>query len=694
MRILGIHGGRKREGDDDPSGHMFHDSAAVLLVDGELVAAVEEERLSRIKHTNCFPVRAVEWCLRQGGIRLDEVDRIPINISRYVADGMEKAAFLENPRYTEEPDGLASLARLFRAAFGVDVTEKIRFCNHHIAHAWSAYAPSGFERSLIFSVDGDGDNCSGMVLRADGRKLSKLREYSIRQSLGRLYHTLIRVVGYRRFDEYKVMGLAPYGDPDRFSKVFSRCYRLLPEGDYLLEEGATWFACLDEAGILRQSRRKGEPFSQVHMDFSASLQACLEKIVFHVLQHYQSVTGERNLCLAGGVAHNCTLNGKIANSGLFDKVFVQPAAHDAGGAMGAAFWVHFSDQKGASPPKMRHLSLGPDLGKPVEVARELRRWSEFVTIETVSDPAVRAAQLLASGHVIGWAQGRSEFGPRALGNRSILADPRPGDNKLRVNQMVKKRESYRPFAPSVLEEKVRDYFELPPGDDAYPFMIFVFDVRPQVRELLGAITHVDGTARVQTVSRDVDPLYWRLIDEFGRLTGVPMVLNTSFNNNAEPIVDSVDDAVACFLTTGLEYLVVGNHVVAKKDAAVRRRACLSAVPSLLPFRKLVKRKLTGAEPGGSTPAFAIETTKSRDFVTASIAISPAMFAALQNADDRKTMAELLEEAGVVGHTVIDPVLVELESLWAERAVALAPPRSDAQVASKAPGMVAFQSLSA
>ena len=311
-------------------------------------------------------------------------------------------------------------------------------------------------------------------------------------------------------------------------------------------------------------RRQHEPFAQIDRDAAASLQETLETIVLHVLAHHRAATGLRHLCLAGGVAHNCSMNGQILRSGLFGRVFVQPVAHDAGAALGAAQHAAFRHgQSGRTREPLTHVYLGPDLPPPTGIEAVLSRWRHFLDFTREDDICRRAATLIAEGRVIGWVQGRSEFGPRALGNRSILADPRPARNKDRINAMVKKREGYRPFAPSVLRENAHLYFEIR-EDEEFPFMIFVVGVRPEMRELLGAVTHVDGTARIHTVTRGTNDRYWRLIDSFRDLTGVPILLNTSFNNNAEPIVDSATDAIVTYLTTGLDDLVIGDYLVRKK----------------------------------------------------------------------------------------------------------------------------------
>jgi carbamoyltransferase len=671
MFVLGVHGGRRREDEDNPLGFALHDSAAVLLLDGRVVAAIEEERLNRIKHTNCFPVQSIKYCLDESRLSLTDVDYIAINSAGHLMDVTAKRAFLANPSLKSPTDGRAFVASLFETNFGVNVEAKIRFCRHHVAHAWSAFAPSGYDSSLILVLDGDGDDLSGMVLLAEGDKMTKLAEYDIGQSLGHFYAQMIALLGYQRFDEYKAMGLAPYGNPETYSRLFQEFYHLLPDGNFEIVDADTSTLRLIEAGILDQARRKGETLTQVHKDLAATLQATLEEIVLHVLKHYAHETKQKNLCFAGGVAHNCSLNGRILYSGLFDKVFVQPAAHDAGGAIGSAISVFRDERASQQPHKLEHLYFGTDIADLSETpGKTLSRWGQFLTFEKVDSVAQRTAQLLAEGSVVGWAQGRSEFGPRALGNRSILADPRPAFNKLLINKMVKKREAYRPFAPSVLEERLHEFFDVPPDRAEFPFMIFVLKVREQMRELLGAVTHVDGTARVQTVSRKDNPKYWELIHEFQKLTGIPILLNTSFNNNAEPIVDSVEDAIVCFLTTGLDYLVVGDYIAQKKET-VADDAFEALVPSLPKSRKLVKRTGLGGS-GQWESVYEIQGTMSNYFARRVVTVSPEVFAVLMAADGTRTLATLFAETGATDAYRRAQVREEMENLWDKRIITLRP----------------------
>lgn len=673
MLVLGFHGGAKREDEDHRAGFSLHDAAAVLVEDGKILAAIEEERLNRIKHTNCFPLRAIRYCLNEKNLNLMDVDRIVTNFDEKLLNFFVKQAFLEKADFPTQAGGRQFVASLFEREFGVNILDKIRFCKHHIAHAWSAFGPSGYDRSLILVLDGDGDNLSGMVLLGEGDKLVTLREYGINQSLGNLYTNIIRLLGYHRFDEYKVMGLAPHGNPATYASLFEKCYQLLPDGNYALESPANWLLHFHSAGLVDQARRKGEPFTQAHKDIAAALQATLEKIALHILAHFKKQTNQTHLCIAGGVAHNCTLNGKILYSDLFEKVFVQPAAHDAGGALGSALALFYEERPAHRSQKLEHVFFGSASPGDSAIAEDLNLWSDFLSFEKVERISERAAELLAAGAVIGWVQGRSEFGPRALGNRSILADPRPASNKELINQIVKKREAFRPFAPSVLEESLHDFFDVPPNRAEFPFMIFVLKVREEMREKLGAITHVDGTARVQTVSQKDNPRYWELIHEFQKLTGIPILLNTSFNNNAEPIVNSPEEAIVCFLTTGLNYLVVGDYLASKKELDSSSDAYQRLVPDLPNCRRLVKRKsLDGDSP---QTVFEIEGTMSRFFARMVVAISEPVFSVLEAADGKKALNELFDDNGIVEKDKRGELIAEMLELWSQRIIILRRQRS-------------------
>jgi len=584
MVILGLAGGFDPvyESYFDFGTDLLHDAAAVLIRDGEVVAGIEEERLNRIKHTNKIWHSAVLFCLEQAGIELHQLDRIAVYVSEPFLDESLKQLRLVKPALGDLQDARAVYQYLFRREFGVELPREIfSFVNHHLAHAATAYYLSGYPQSLVLTIDGSGDHVSGTVVDVKGNEFNVLMTKPVHESLGFFYLEVIRFLGYRIFDEYKVMGLAPYGDPSRFAEKFAGFYSLLPDGDYTLHKER--IVSLYEDLMPRQ---KGEPFAQVHKDIAAALQQALETIVMHILRHFQEVTGHQRLAIAGGVGQNSSMNGKILQSGLFRQVFAPSFAADSGCAYGAAIYTAHRLQPQLPFRRAPHAYWGSAVPEAEPLQQVLAKWSAFADISEMSDTAEQTSALICAGKVIGWVQGRSEFGPRALGNRSIIADPRLGSHKETINAMIKMRESYRPFAPSIQEEYLQEFFEVPNDERHFPFMSFVLPVKEEKRALLAAITHVDGSARLQTVSREHNPRYWELIDAFRAKTGVPILLNTSFNNHAEPIVDSVDDAVVCYLTSGLDYLVVGDYLLSKRQWDGRELRALK--PALPKAARLVK----------------------------------------------------------------------------------------------------------
>lgn len=703
MFCLGISGGLNRVHEDRAYSFppaLGHDGAAALFENGRLVAAIEEERLNRIKHSNKFPVRAIRHCLDSAGIALGDVERIGffltesycdallanmaewggnMNRDRGSAQAMRlvegidlSAPLLAGPvRGTggKRPGGRASSTSGIRSVVGgllerefaapVD-HNRITFVRHHLAHAISAAAMSGFDESLVLVVDAFGDASSGMVARANGSAVTEIESFGSQHSIGYFYLNVCQFLGYSLFDEYKVMALAPFGDAATFRSVLRASYHPLPNGRYEIDHNRMAFALYKRLSV----RKKADPISQEHKDLAAALQEALEDIVFHVVRWHREATGLRRLCFAGGVAHNCSLNGRLLNSGLFDEIFVQPAAHDAGCALGAGMLT--SQEAGSAVPvaRLRDVYLGSDIGPVDEVNAELARWSSMLTATHCQSIAETTAHLLAQGAVVGWVQGRSEFGPRALGNRSIVADPRPALNKERINLMVKKREEYRPFAPSVLEERAGEFFELPPGANRLPFMTFVMKVRPERRAELGAITHVDGTARLQTVAKADNPRYWELIDCFGKLTGVPIVLNTSFNNNVEPIVETVEDAMVSFLTTELDYLVVGDYLVSKRALPVE--AWLTAHLSLPPYVRLFQTRAVG-ESGHMETIFEVGTSSGR---AGRVAVSGDVWHCLNGSVGQPIGLTLADH--LVPAERQQACAAELLELWSKRLVCLRP----------------------
>jgi len=638
-----------------------HDSAAALVEDGNILFAIEEERLNRIKHTNKMPVQAIRACLASHNVHLKDID--VFSYYEQDIDGWLNREILDSPNQPRSVKRAQFLQEQFIRAFGYEVdAARFQFIHHHYAHAMSAFAVSGYESSLVITLDGVGDGDSGIVLDMTGHECKHLASLSAANSLGLFYLDVIACLGYRLFDEYKAMELAPYGDPERFWGMFRSFYTLLPDGTYEI----------DRVGMRRwlntlTPRRRGEPFSQEHKDIAAALQEALEAMAFHVIRSYRDVTRQKNLCLAGGVAHNCILNGKILRSGMFENVFVQPAAHDAGCALGAALFSYYQTKPSTlRPAQISHVYWGTEVGDDDFIQRRLESWREFLDFSKERDVVEKTAGLLASNHVIGWVQGRSEFGPRALINRSILADPRPAKNKDRINQLVKKREAYRPFAPSVIEEEAEEFFNVRVDRGPQGFMLFLVDVRKEKRAQLGAITHVDGTASVQVVSRATNEKFWRLIRSFGEVTGVPVLLNTSFNNNVEPIVNSVEEAITCFLTTGIDHLVIGDYLIRKK--AVSWQDYLSLTVSLPPYVYLHHLKSVDSE---AHLADSFYLGVSYDNKTRNN-ISRAVAEVLGCANTGQTIRQIISARGLAeadqGRSVVDSLI----DLWCRRLVILRP----------------------
>lgn len=571
--------------------NAFHgDSSACIVCDGELVNAAEEERFRRIKHWAGFPSEAIKWCLQDAGLKLAEVGHIAVNqdskanIGKKVAYTLLKrpdlSLVLDRIRNKRERDGIdVHLAK----AFPDDAFNgKMHAVEHHVAHLSSAFHVSPFSEAVVVSVDGFGDFASAAWGYGRGTQIDVDDRVYFPHSLGIFYQALTQYLGFPNYgDEYKVMGLAPYGEP-RFLPEMRKIVELLDDGSFRLnlsffrhakekieyewENGSpsvgTLFAQPLEA-LLGKARGRDEPLEQKHRDIARSVQAMYEEAFFHLLNALHRKHGGSAVCVAGGCGMNSVANGKITLRTPFTQVYVQSAAGDAGGAIGAAFTVWHS-LGGDRGPAMTHAYLGPGYDNAA-IATLLEREATAIKLEGCSvmhqaDEALlcqAAALAIADGKVVGWFQGRMEWGPRALGNRSILGDPRRADMKDILNIKIKRRESFRPFAPSILREAVPDWFEL---DGDVPFMMQVYPIRAEKRIEIPAVTHVDGSGRLQTVDVTTNPRYYRLIEAFRTLTGVPMVLNTSFNEN-EPVVCKPEEALDCFLRTKMDVLVIGNWIV-------------------------------------------------------------------------------------------------------------------------------------
>ena len=550
------------------------DAAAALVIDGQLVAAAEQERFNRKKHSGEFPIDAVRFCLAEAGMSLEEVDELAHGFDYepyrtvYSQDKVSAALFREV--FSKE----ALLAQVRRDLPGFP-EQKVHCVRHHLAHAASAAFTSGWDECLVIVNDAMGEvECLSVHDFHDG-KLDGIYSLSANDSIGILYSLVTLQLGFDfNSDEYKIMGLAPYGDPSHFRPFFEQAVELCPNGTIRIpilrlnrtrEEREGYLATrawLDQHLIPRR-RPDEESVSSIHEDVAAALQECLEHVIMHICGHFGMKTGLRRLALAGGVALNCTANGKLMHSGLFDEVYVQPVAGDDGSALGAALYRNSLAQK---IPISRFPAplFGPQFCSS-DVEKALHRFDGKIQLkhfDTVEETCARAARLIADGRVIAWSRGRMEFGPRALGNRSILADPGRAEMRDRINAMVKKREAFRPFAPACTVEEVHRWFEVAPGTEM-PYMISIVSVRPEVRTQLPAITHVNGSARLQTVSERDNPDFHALLRAVGEVTGKQVVLNTSFNVKGQPIVNTPEEAIETFLGTGIEELFLENFHVSR-----------------------------------------------------------------------------------------------------------------------------------
>lgn len=657
MLVLGLSGNLLPVDSDLVAFGDIHDSAACLISNGVPLAAVEEERFNRIKQTGKFPINSIQACLDIAGLSPSQIDAVGFNYQEDDVDHLLTGLYVRNNQPMRSARQLM-MDRL-NGHFGVDLPDdRIVYAEHHVAHAASCFARSGMEDALVVVMDGAGENHSTTVFRGARGRLESLATYNIGKSLGFFYLGAISLLAYGLGDEYKVMGLAPYGNPERYRDVFDGLYNLTDQGDYTLRRPLREF--------LRHGftpRLKGQEFTQEHMDFAAGLQHTIETIAMHIITYWAQSSGLTNLCFVGGVAHNSSLNGLILRSGLFREVFIHPASHDAGTAEGAALAVaHQLDDLPLRQSRLRSASLGPDLGTAAEIEKELACWDEFIEYERPADIVEPAAELLADGAVLGWVHGRSEYGPRALGNRSILADARPSDNKQKINSMVKKRESYRPFAPVVTQEAAATYFDLPATRANYDFMSFVVNVREDRRAELGAVTHVDGSARLQVIDPASNQRFYDLVRRYGELTGVPVLLNTSFNNNAEPIVQTVHDALTCFLTTELDVLVIEDFLIRRRQG--HSLAFGSLIPRFRPVTRLVKRSsMTPAGPQEVVYEIYLDYGKGPH-----AEISAASFALLEAADGERCLDSLAQAAGGLS----TEVRVELYDLWQQRFFELRP----------------------
>lgn len=603
MRILGI-------------SCYYHDSAATIIVDNEIVAAVQEERFTRIKHTPDFPLNSIKFCLEETGLKIEELDAVVFYDKPIV-----KFERLLSTFYQVAPKGLIPFIKsipiwlkekLFLRKLIYDNLKEIEpslkkkdlnllFTEHHLSHAASSFYPSNFKESAILTIDGVGEWCTASICKGDDKKIEIIKELHFPHSVGLLYSAFTYFLGFKvNSGEYKLMGLAPYGIKNSeetklfIDKIKSEIVDIKDDGSIFLNQ--KYFKYTYGLRMIKEkkfkslfgfnTRKEEEEITQTHCNMALAIQNVTEEIVIKMVKETKKLTKLNNLCLSGGVALNCVANGKIEELGLFENIYIQPASGDAGGSLGAALAInhmYFDSNRFYSKDYdlMKGSYLGPFFSNKEILITNKKYKAKYNYIESFENLSKEVAKLISQGNIVGWFQGRSEFGPRALGNRSILADPRNPNMQKKLNLKIKYREGFRPFAPSVLEEDYYDFFE---GKTKSPYMLFVKKIQKQVkqktpdgywklnywdklytkRSKLQSITHVDFSARIQTVSKKTNLRYWTLINEFKKITNVAVLVNTSFNVRGEPMVNSPEDAFKCFMNTEMDFLVINNYLYSKK----------------------------------------------------------------------------------------------------------------------------------
>ena len=591
---------------------FYHDSAAVLIMDGEIVAAAQEERFTRIKHDSAFPVNAAKYVLAEAGLSLKDItaisfydkpylkfERLLETYNGFAPSGVQ--SFLSSiPVWIKEKLFMRRMLKDELAKIGIG-TPQILFPEHHLSHAASAFYPSPFKDAAILTVDGVGEWATTTICKGEGKDITVLKELHFPHSVGLLYSAFTAFCGFRvNSGEYKLMGLAPYGNrsakriKEWKEKIYNQLIDVREDGSLLLNmdyfnyaTGMTMFKKAPWEKLFEIPAREPESdIRQEYMDLAYTIQQVTEELVFKLAETARELTGCKNLVMAGGVALNCVANGKLLRKGTFDDIWIQPAAGDAGGALGAALAAHHiwkgRERTTHTTDAMKGAYLGPEFSRN-DTLRTARKYdAPFKEFDSSEEMYANVADLLAEGNVVGWFQGRMEYGPRALGGRSILGDPRNPEMQKKLNLKIKYREGFRPFAPSVKEEKIDSWFQL---DRPSPYMLIVAPVAEQTqhplpdgydqmemynrlyvqRSTIPAITHVDYSARIQSVSKSTNPRYWGLIDTFGKNHGCDLVVNTSFNVRGEPIVCTPEDAYTCFMRTEMDYLVIGDILFCKTE---------------------------------------------------------------------------------------------------------------------------------
>ncbi len=587
---------------------FYHDSAAALITDGLIVAAAQEERFTRIKHDKNFPLSAIKYCLKEAKLKIEDIDavvfyelpelkfkRLVKTYFSFAPQGFE-SYIKAMPLWLAEKLYQKKLITKQLATLGKFDSSLLHFTEHHLSHAASAFFPSPFQEATILVVDGVGENATTTIAQGKDNQITITRQLNFPHSLGMLYAAFTYYLGFKiNSGEYKVMGLAPYGRPLYAEKMLKEIVDLKPDGSFRLNQKyfnyCTGLTMTNAAfaELFGEPRRSSEAdLTQKHFDIAASIQKVTEEIMLTITRALAKQDTTGNLCLAGGVALNCVANGKILEDGHFKNIWIQPAAGDAGSAIGAALLAHYADNPRtvtAKRDEMQGSYLGPVFAQ-ADCAKRLEKLGAVFEVFNDEDLIAQTADALASEKVVGWFQGRMEFGPRALGNRSILADPRSENMQKTLNLKVKFRESFRPFAPSILAEDVSDWFEL---DRPSPYMLLVAPIKNAIkiemtaeqealfgidklnvpRSTIPSVTHIDYSARVQTVHQETNPRYHQLLTAFKARTGCPILVNTSFNVRGEPIVGTPEDAFTCFMTTDIDVLVVENCLLRKEKQVVK-----------------------------------------------------------------------------------------------------------------------------
>lgn len=568
--------------------NAYHgDSSACIFKDAELIAATEEERIRRIKHWAGFPSESIKFCLKEAGISIKDVDYITIsrdpsaNVYKKITHSLKNlVSFKTLKDRLANTKKVSSVKEELAKALDIDkseITSEIHNVEHHRSHMASAFFASPFEESAILSIDGFGDFTSTMIGTGVKTKIEIIDSVIYPHSVGVFYTAFTQYLGFANYgDEYKVMGLSPYGNPNLVEKIKDvlifkdnglfeinvKYFKHPKEGVQMSWENGDPFIEPIYSEYMTEKfgkpREKGEELTQYHKDLAASIQRVTEELIFHILNHLQKKTGLKNICIAGGVAQNSVVNGKILENTTFENLYIPPAGHDAGTAIGSALWLY---NQILDKPRIEPMMNSYFGAKFSDEEIEAYLQSEHIAYQKLSDEELndKVVDCLINSGVVGWFQGRAEFGPRALGHRSIIADPSRDDAKEILNLKIKRREPFRPFAPSIMKDKTAEYFE---KTDSVPFMEKVYQIKKDKRRQIAAVTHVDGSGRLQTVDKEVEPKYYSLIEAFYKRSGIPILLNTSFNEN-EPIVNTPAEAYACFARTKMDMVVMGNIVVSR-----------------------------------------------------------------------------------------------------------------------------------